>query len=107
MYVVGILGYLVFEYIWIGCVIMVIDVFVFGVFLLEVMCGRCFIEIRYEIDEMFLFVEWVFGLWNKGNILDVKDFNMGYEYDEKEVEMVLKLGFLCFYLDLRVRLSMR
>ncbi|CDY07773.1 BnaA03g17380D [Brassica napus] len=106
-HVVGTLGYLAPEHTRTGRATTATDVFAFGAFLLEVTCGRRPIEIRHEIDETFLLVEWVFGLWNKGNILDAKDPNMGYEYDEKEVEMVLKLGLLCSHPDPRARPSMR
>ncbi|KAF8089027.1 hypothetical protein N665_0520s0025 [Sinapis alba] len=106
-HVVGTLGYLAPEHTRTGRATTATDVFAFGAFLLEVTCGRRPIEIRHETDETFLLVEWVFGLWNKGNILDAKDPNMGYECDEKEVEMVLKLGLLCSHPDPRARPSMR
>ncbi|KAJ4878483.1 L-type lectin-domain containing receptor kinase IV.1 [Raphanus sativus] len=106
-HVVGTLGYLAPEHTRTGRATTATDVFAFGAFLLEVTCGRRPIEIKHETDETFLLVEWVFALWNKGNILDAKDPNMGYECDEKEVEMVLKLGLLCSHPDPRARPSMR
>ncbi|KAG2332581.1 hypothetical protein Bca52824_003761 [Brassica carinata] len=107
-HVVGTLGYLAPEHTRTGRATTATDVFAFGAFLLEVTCGRRPIEIRHETDETFLLVEWVFGLWNKGNILGATDPNMGsFEYDEKEVEMVLKLGLLCSHPDPRARPSMR
>ncbi|CAH8350800.1 unnamed protein product [Eruca vesicaria subsp. sativa] len=106
-HVVGTLGYLAPEHTRTGRATTATDVFAFGAFLLEVTCGRRPIEIKHETDETFLLVEWVFALWNKGNILDAKDPNMGHECDEKEVEMVLKLGLLCSHPDPRARPSMR
>ncbi|KAJ4906927.1 L-type lectin-domain containing receptor kinase IV.1 [Raphanus sativus] len=106
-HVVGTLGYLAPEHTRTGRATTATDVFAFGAFLLEVTCGRRPIEIKHETDETFLLVEWVFALWNKGNILDAKDPNMGCECDEKEVEMVLKLGLLCSHPDPRARPSMR
>ncbi|KAG2326529.1 hypothetical protein Bca4012_035482 [Brassica carinata] len=106
-HVVGTLGYLAPEHTRTGRATTATDVFAFGAFLLEVGCGRRPIEIQQETDETFLLVDWVFGLWNKGNILDAVDPNMGSVYDQKEVEMVLKLGLLCSHPDPRARPSMR
>ncbi|KAG2330864.1 hypothetical protein Bca52824_002044 [Brassica carinata] len=71
------------------------DVFAFGVLLLEVVCTRRPIEIDNESGERALLVDWVFEVWSEGNILDAKDPKLGTEYDQREVEMVLKLGLLC------------
>ncbi|KAG2289758.1 hypothetical protein Bca4012_029182 [Brassica carinata] len=106
-HVVGTLGYLAPEHTRTGRATTATDVFAFGAFLLEVGCGRRPIEIQHETDETFLLVDWVFGLWNKGNILDSVDPNMGSEYDQKEVEMVLKLALLCSHPDPRARPTMR
>ncbi|CAN8287348.1 unnamed protein product [Cochlearia groenlandica] len=106
-HVVGTLGYLAPEHTRTGRATTATDVFAFGAFLLEVACGRRPIEIKHDSDETFLLVDWVFGLWNKGNILAAKDLNLGSEYDEKEVEMVLKLGLLCSHSDPRARPTMR
>ncbi|KAL1209937.1 L-type lectin-domain containing receptor kinase IV.1 [Cardamine amara subsp. amara] len=106
-HVVGTLGYLAPEHTRTGRATTATDVFAFGAFLLEVACGRRPIEIQHETDETFLLVDWVFGLWTKGNILAAKDPNMGSEFDEKEVEMVLKLGLLCSHSDPRARPTMR
>ncbi|KAG2301952.1 hypothetical protein Bca52824_030603 [Brassica carinata] len=105
--VVGTLGYLAPEHTRTGRATTATDVFAFGAFLLEVVCGRRPIEIQHESDEVFLLVDWVFGLWNRGNILDAVDPNMGFEYDQKEVEMILKVGLLCSHSDPRARPSMR
>ncbi|KAK7813532.1 l-type lectin-domain containing receptor kinase i.8 [Quercus suber] len=48
------------------------DVFAFGAFMLEVACGRKPIEIRGLPEEVIL-VDWVFGCWRKGAILDASD----------------------------------
>ncbi|XP_013620044.1 PREDICTED: L-type lectin-domain containing receptor kinase IV.1-like [Brassica oleracea var. oleracea] len=105
--VVGTLGYLAPEHTRTGRATTATDVFAFGAFLLEVVCGRRPIEIQHESDEVFLLVDWVFRLWNRGNILDAVDPNIGSEYNEKEVEMILKIGLLCSHSDPRARPSMR
>lgn len=48
--VVGIFGYLVLELIRIGKFMMSFDVFVFGVLMLEVVCGRRFIEFKVLLE---------------------------------------------------------
>ncbi|XP_028783395.1 L-type lectin-domain containing receptor kinase IV.1-like [Neltuma alba] len=70
------------------------DVFAFGAFLLEVVCGRKPIE-QVNEDECVILVDWVYELWNKGEIIEAKDPNLGTEYPAEEIELVLKLGLLC------------
>ncbi|CAF2331148.1 unnamed protein product [Brassica napus] len=105
--IVGTLGYLAPEYTRTGRATTATDVFAFGAFLLEVVCGKRPIQTQHESGEAFLLVDWVFGLWNMGNILDAKDPNMGSVCDEEEVEMVLTLGLLCSHFDPFSRPSMR
>ncbi|KAG2264683.1 hypothetical protein Bca52824_071762 [Brassica carinata] len=57
--------------------------------------------------EWVLLVDWVFGFWSEGNILGAKDPNLGTEYDQREVEMVLKLGLLCSHSNPHARPTMR
>ncbi|CAA7033715.1 unnamed protein product [Microthlaspi erraticum] len=105
--VAGTWGYLAPDHIRTGRTTTTTDVFAFGVLLLEVACGRRPIEIQNEIDERVLLGDLVFEFWNEGNILDAKDPNIGSEYDEREVEMVLKLGLLCSHSDPYARPTMR
>ncbi|KAH0864947.1 hypothetical protein HID58_082158 [Brassica napus] len=107
-HVVGTLGYLAPEHSRTGRATTATDVYAFGAFLLEVVSGRRPIELHSESDDTFLLVEWVFGLWLRGNIMEAKDPNLGCDgYDLEEVEMVLKLGLLCSHSDPRARPSMR
>ncbi|KAL0847966.1 hypothetical protein Bca101_021213 [Brassica carinata] len=107
-HVVGTLGYLAPEHSRTGRATTATDVYAFGAFLLEVVSGRRPIELHSESDDTFLLVEWVFGLWLRGNIMEAKDPNLGCDgYDLEEVEMVLKLGLLCSQSDPRARPSMR
>ncbi|CAA7033713.1 unnamed protein product [Microthlaspi erraticum] len=106
-HVAGTWGYLAPDHIRTGKATTATDVFAFGVLLLEVACGRRPIEIQNERSERVLLVDLVFGFWNEGNILDAKDPNLGTEYDQREVEMVLKLGLLCSHSDPLARPTMR
>ncbi|KAG2244353.1 hypothetical protein Bca52824_093800 [Brassica carinata] len=106
-HVAGTWGYLAPDHVRTGKATTATDVFAFGVLLLEVACGRRPIEIDNESGERALLVDWVFGFWNEGNILDAKDPNLGTEYDQREVEMVLKLGLLCSHSNPQARPTMR
>uniref|UniRef100_M4F5B3 non-specific serine/threonine protein kinase n=1 Tax=Brassica campestris TaxID=3711 RepID=M4F5B3_BRACM len=93
-HVAGTWGYLAPDHMRTGKTTTATDVFSFGVLLLEVACGRRPIEVHKKSGETVLLVDWVFGFWSEGNILDAKDRNLGIEFDQREVEMVLKLDYL-------------
>ncbi|XP_010529819.1 PREDICTED: L-type lectin-domain containing receptor kinase IV.1-like [Tarenaya hassleriana] len=105
--IVGTLGYVAPEHARSGKATTATDVFAFGVFLLEVACGKRPIEFTAGTDETSLLVDRVFGFWSRGNISDSRDPNLGSDYDQREVELVLKLGLLCSHHDPRIRPSMR
>ncbi|KAK3406948.1 hypothetical protein EUGRSUZ_K03076 [Eucalyptus grandis] len=81
------------------------DVFAFGAFLLEVACGRRPIEAREEEDAIL--VDWVFSCWDKGDILEARDPNLGTDFVADEVELVLQLGLLCSQFQPTARPRMR
>ncbi|XP_050290616.1 L-type lectin-domain containing receptor kinase IV.1-like [Quercus robur] len=104
--VAGTVGYLAPELTKTGRATTYTDVFAFGAFMLEVACGRKPIEIRGLPEEIIL-VDWVFGCWRKGAILDASDPKLEGNYVVKEMELVLKLGLLCSHSTPAVRPSMR
>ncbi|KFK27563.1 hypothetical protein AALP_AA8G400100 [Arabis alpina] len=69
------------------------DVYAFGVFLLEVACGRRPIEPSLSATKRFL-VKWVCECWKRSSLIDAKDPRLT-EFSSLEVEKVLKLGLLC------------
>ncbi|XP_057536068.1 L-type lectin-domain containing receptor kinase IV.1-like [Amaranthus tricolor] len=84
------------------------DVFSFGMFLLEVGCGRRPIGKQYENEaEEFFLSDWVYDCWKNGEILRASDPNMGGDYQEKEMELVLKLGIVCLHPKTEERPTMR
>ncbi|KAJ0028093.1 hypothetical protein Pint_35374 [Pistacia integerrima] len=83
------------------------DVFAFGAFLLEVACGRRPIEPRAESEDVEILVDWVFGFWCRGGILEARDQNLGSDYVVEELELVLKLGLMCSHSEPTARPSMR
>jgi serine/threonine protein kinase len=104
--VAGTVGYLAPELTRTGRATTYTDVFAFGAFMLEVACGRKPIEPRGLPEEVIL-VDWVFGCWRKGAILDATDPRLQGNYVVDEMELVLKLGLLCSHSTPAVRPSMR
>ncbi|XP_043712714.1 L-type lectin-domain containing receptor kinase SIT2-like [Telopea speciosissima] len=93
-HVVGTLGYLAPELCKTGKTNPSVDVFAFGIFLLEVACGRKPIEPQAS-EECLVLVDWVISCWSRGTILDTVDPKLGLNYEVEEMELVLKLGLLC------------
>ncbi|XP_031275937.1 L-type lectin-domain containing receptor kinase IV.1-like [Pistacia vera] len=106
-HVVGTLGYLAPEHTRTGKATRSTDVFAFGAFLLEVACGRRPIEPRAESEDVEILVDWVFGFWCRGEILEARDQNLGSDYVVEELELVLKLGLMCSHSEPTARPSMR
>ncbi|OWM81797.1 L-type lectin-domain containing receptor kinase S.4-like [Punica granatum] len=92
--VVGTLGYLAPELSRTGKSDAFSDVYAFGAFLLEVVCGRRPIEPKAPAEELVL-VDWVWERYREGRVLDVVDSKLNGEFNESEVLMILKLGLMC------------
>ncbi|KAG7559766.1 Protein kinase domain [Arabidopsis thaliana x Arabidopsis arenosa] len=90
---VGTIGYMAPELITMGTS-MKTDVYAFGAFLLEVICGRRPVEPELPVGKQYL-VMWVFKCWKEACLLKTRDPRLGGEFLPEEVEMVLKLGLLC------------
>ncbi|KAI5429819.1 variant 3, L-type lectin-domain containing receptor kinase IV.1 [Lathyrus oleraceus] len=105
-HLVGTVGYLAPEHTRTGKATKFSDVFAFGAFLLEVVCGRRPIDHVGE-NESVILVDYVFECWKRGDILEAKDVNLGIYYVSQEVELVLKLGLLCSHSEPEARPSMR
>ncbi|KAK1275395.1 L-type lectin-domain containing receptor kinase IV.1 [Acorus gramineus] len=103
--VVGTLGYLAPELSKTGKGTTATDVFSFGAFLLEVVCGRRPIDIQAE--ETMNTMDWVLDHWLKGTVMETVDERLGGGYAVEEVELVLKLGLLCTHVVPWARPSMR
>ncbi|XP_024166390.1 L-type lectin-domain containing receptor kinase IV.1 [Rosa chinensis] len=103
--IVGTLGYLAPEYTRTGRATTRTDVFAFGAFLLEVACGKR--PTKTQGPEDVILVDWVFSCWNRSNILEARDQSLGTDFVAEEVELVLKLGLLCYHSEPAARPSMR
>ncbi|CAA7025039.1 unnamed protein product [Microthlaspi erraticum] len=80
------------------------DVYAFGVFLLEVTCGRRPVEPGFSAAKRFL-IKWVSECWRRTSLVDARDPRL-IEFSSQEVEKVLKLGLLCANLAPDARPSM-
>ncbi|CAN1329234.1 L-type lectin-domain containing receptor kinase IV.2 [Linum perenne] len=92
--IVGTIGYLAPELTRTGRATTSSDVFSFGVFMLEVACGRRPVEAREKPEEVVL-MDWVSECWSRGEILEACDRRLRGGIVAEEVEMVLKLGLIC------------
>ncbi|XP_015874000.3 L-type lectin-domain containing receptor kinase SIT2-like [Ziziphus jujuba] len=105
-HVVGTLGYLAPELARTGKATTSTDVFAFGIFMLEVACGRRPTNLQ-GVREGVILLDWVLECWKGGAILDASDPKLEGNYLTKEMELVLKLGLLCSHPLPEMRPSMR
>lgn len=92
--VVGTVGYLAPELTTTGKPTTNSDVFAFGIFLLEVVCGRRPVEYKRPQEEAVL-LDWVLECWKRGDMLMTVDPRLEGSFVVEEMELVLKLGLLC------------
>ncbi|CAI0451160.1 unnamed protein product [Linum tenue] len=82
------------------------DVYAFGVFMLEVACGKRPIDAQALPAEVIL-VDWVIECWKRGAIWEAGDPKLAGEYAREEMAAVLKLGLYCSHNMPAFRPSMR
>ncbi|KAM3245484.1 hypothetical protein ACQJBY_056677 [Aegilops geniculata] len=105
-HVAGTWGYIAPELARLGKATKATDVFAFGVFIIEVVCGRKPIGPANASGGLLALADWVRGTWQGGSIVDAVDPELK-DYDAAEVELVLKLGLLCCHSLPRSRPCMR
>jgi len=93
-HVVGTIGYLAPELVHRGKATTLTDVFAFGVFILEVTCGKKPVTEDTQGHQLML-VDWVIQNWHEDKLLDAVDIRLQGNYDTAEVCLALKLGLLC------------
>jgi hypothetical protein len=106
-HVVGTMGYLAPELARTGRASPLTDVFSFGVFLLEVTCGRRPVEQNSQNNGVSMLVDWVLEHWHNGLLLRTVDSKLQDEFDPHQACLVLKLGLLCSHPVPDARPSMR
>lgn len=105
-HVVGTMGYLAPELARSGKASPLTDVFAFGAFILEVVCGRRPVE-QSMTDSRLMLVDWVLEHWQNGTLADVIDAKLKGSCDDEEAMLALKLGLLCSHPLPAARPSMR
>ncbi|KAK1269188.1 L-type lectin-domain containing receptor kinase IV.1 [Acorus gramineus] len=107
--VAGTLGYIAPELTRTGKGTTASDVFAFGIFLLEIVCGRkpTDPQLTTSADEGVSLVDWVLDYWRRGVVMETVDARLGCDYVAEEVELVLKLGLLCTHIVPLARPNMR
>ncbi|CAA7037103.1 unnamed protein product [Microthlaspi erraticum] len=72
------------------------DVFAFGVFMLEITCGRRPVLPRASLPSQMVLTDWVLDCW-EDDILQVVDEKVKHDDErlKEQVTLVLKLGLLC------------
>ncbi|XP_040960380.1 L-type lectin-domain containing receptor kinase V.9-like [Gossypium hirsutum] len=93
-HVAGTLGYMAPELARTGQANTSTDIYAFGIFMLEVACGRKPIEPQTAPEEAFL-ADWIKDCWDKGDILATIDKRLWKRFVGQQAELVLKLGLLC------------
>ncbi|XP_051200578.2 L-type lectin-domain containing receptor kinase IX.1 [Lolium perenne] len=82
------------------------DVYSFGVVILEVACGRR-PAVPQEDESKVVLVDWVWGLYGRGTILDAVDARLDGEFDARKVERALVVGLWCVHPDYSFRPSIQ
>ncbi|CAD5193734.1 unnamed protein product [Musa acuminata subsp. malaccensis] len=114
--VAGTRGYMAPECYFTGRASPETDVYAFGVFAMEVACGRrpgnnyvrpCDEEAEFDGGGSDYIVDWLWDLHGSERILAAADPRLSEEYDEVQMERVLKLALACCHPNHQKRPSMR
>ncbi|CAI0378779.1 unnamed protein product [Linum tenue] len=103
----GTMGYLAPEYLHYGKATEKTDVFSYGVVLLEVACGRRPIEREPESQGMVNLVDWVWGLYGEGRVVEAADDRLKGQFETEEMKKMLMVGLSCANPDGGERPTMR
>ncbi|KAK3149758.1 hypothetical protein QOZ80_3AG0222310 [Eleusine coracana subsp. coracana] len=95
--VVGTLGYMAPEYAVLGHLSVKLDVYSFGVLVLEIVAGRKNTDMWFEseADESGTLLSYAWDQWMKGTPLEAMDPSLDCQTPEGEVLKCIHLGLLC------------
>ncbi|GLT69122.1 hypothetical protein SLA2020_412980 [Shorea laevis] len=103
----GTLGYMAPEYISTGRASKESDVYSFGIVALEIATGRRSGSPMELEDSNVGLVQWVWNLYDKGDLLLAVDEKLQTDFDEKQVEILMIVGLWCAHPDPSFRPSIR
>jgi serine/threonine protein kinase len=106
-HVVGTIGYLAPELARSGNATPPTDVFAFGMFVLEVVCGQRPVNHQNTQDSQLILSDWVLDKVQKGSFGDTVDARLKGRYDVGEAFLALKVGLLCSHPFADARPTMR
>ncbi|CAN8253270.1 unnamed protein product [Cochlearia groenlandica] len=104
--VVGTIGYMAPELTAMGVTTTWTDVYAFGAFLFEVVCGRRPVDPERPLEQMIL-LQWVANCGSRDSLLHTVDSKLQGNFEAEEAELLLKLGMLCSQINPESRPSMR
>uniref|UniRef100_A0A5B7B165 Putative serine/threonine-protein kinase n=1 Tax=Davidia involucrata TaxID=16924 RepID=A0A5B7B165_DAVIN len=91
--VAGTVGYLAPEYALLGQLTKKVDIYSFGVLILEIISGRSSSKVAFG-EDLLVLVEWTWKLREQGRLLDIVDPELT-EYPEDEVMRFIKVALFC------------
>ncbi|KAJ8618398.1 hypothetical protein MRB53_014584 [Persea americana] len=101
-------GYIAPECLLTGMASVETDVYGFGVFSMEVACGRRpGNNVRSPNDQGNSILDWLWDLYERERVLDAVDPQLNGVFDEEQMKLVLKLGLACCHPNPNERPSMR
>ncbi|KAI9070949.1 hypothetical protein K1719_047089 [Acacia pycnantha] len=103
--VVGTLGYMAPEYAINGVVSFKIDIFSFGVMLIEILCGKKN-NSRFDLDRPLNLIGYAWQLWNEGRAIELIDSTIYEASVENKVQRGIHIGLLCVQNQEKYRPSM-
>jgi serine/threonine protein kinase len=90
----GTWGYIAPELARLGKATKATDIFAFGVFIMEVVCGRRPIGTAMDGGEPLTLADWVLSTWQSGSLIGAVDPKLD-DYNPEDALLALKLGLLC------------
>ncbi|KAF8013802.1 hypothetical protein BT93_I1606 [Corymbia citriodora subsp. variegata] len=90
----GTVGYMAPECVYTGKASKELDIYSFGVVLLEIACGRNVVEPSLEEGQVRL-VDWVWQLYGTGRLLDAADSKLDIDFNENQLECLMVVGLWC------------
>ncbi|CAM6024896.1 unnamed protein product [Sphagnum balticum] len=94
VHVAGTLGYLSPEYATRGQLTEKLDIYSFGVLVLEIVSGRRNIDFKLPEEKVYL-IEWAWKLQEQGRLFDLVETKLKEKSIEEEIKQVINIGLLC------------